>query len=213
MKKISNILPKVILTGFGPFGPYKLNPTESLVDFFHENIINGEREIIGAVLPSEYYGSFGELSSMIDEIKPYAVISMGLSSSINSIRIETVFQNKMEGKYHDATGFMPRGEKINKELHAQKFLRSTANNVELAKILEKNGVLAKVSKDAGTYFCNSLGYLTTEKILKYHPTVKNMFIHIPWTDDYMHKVRLEKGKIFVSKHSMQTAIELLATHI
>jgi hypothetical protein len=43
--------------------------------------------------------------------------------------------------------------------------------------------------------------------------MRNMFIHIPWTDDYKNKINLEPSKIFLEKEKYYQAIELLIKNI
>ena len=171
-------------------------------------------EIIGIVLPCTYFGAFNELSKIIFEEKPDAIISTGLSSSIHRIRIETTFRNLMSNdKYKDNDGLMLIDKKINESTGAQEFICSTADNSGLAKILEFNNIPNELSTDASGFICNSLAYLTTQMILSENLQIKNMFIHTPWTNDYREKIQLDEGKIFLEKDLLYRAIDLLIEHI
>lgn len=206
---------KVILTGFEPFGGYEHNPTKESTEYFNEiGMISGIK-VIGVVLPCTYFGAFKILCKVINEEKPDAVISTGLSSSVKRIRIETTFHNLMNGKYPDADGMMPSNLPIWDKPHAKDFLIANANNIYLAGILQQNEIPVELSIDADAFICNSLGYLTSKKILKdsFWSSIKNMFIHVPWTDDYKNLINLEPTKIFLEKEKYYKAIELLIKNI
>lgn len=204
---------KVILTGFEPFGDYKYNPTKESTEYFNSiGVVSGVK-VMGLVLPCTYYGASNILSKVIDKEKPDAVISTGLSSNVKAIRIETTFHNLMNGKYPDANNYCPHGVPLGEEIGYEEFLSSTADNLFLAEILHGNGIPVEISKDSDTFICNSLGYLTTKKILSNYLKIRNMFIHIPWTDDYKDKINLEPTKIFLEKKKYYQAIELLIKNI
>ncbi|MFA6251018.1 MAG: hypothetical protein WC603_00085 [Candidatus Paceibacterota bacterium] len=205
---------KVILTGFLPFGGYKFNPTEdSTIYFDNIGIVSGV-QVIGLILPCTYFGAFQVLSKVMNKEQPDAVISTGLSSSVKGIRLETTFHNIMNGKYPDADGMKPNGLPLWDKPYAKEYLMATADNIHLANILKSNGIPTEISIDADGFICNSLGYLTTKKILKNSFfSVKNIFIHVPWTDDYKSKINLEEGKIFLAKDKLYKGIELLIKNI
>jgi pyrrolidone-carboxylate peptidase len=130
------------------------------------------------------------------------------------VRIETTFHNAMNGKYPDSDGNIPNGLPLCDEPNAKDFLLATANNKYLADLLYSNGIPVEISKDADAFICNSLGYLTSKKILNNQfSSMRNMFIHIPWTDDYKNKINLEPSKIFLEKEKYYQAIELLIKNI
>lgn len=200
---------KIILTGFGPFGPYQFNPTKDLAEFYNGKVIY-DVEIIGVVLPCTYYGGFEVLSKIIDETHPDAIISTGFSSSIKELRIETIFRNIMNGKYPDADGYMPRNIPIDKKFFTGHKLTSVSDSSYLEKILNLHQIPVELSGNADSFFCNSLGWLTSQELLKYpRLPIKNMFIHIPCTDDYQSKVDLGPDKIFIKKEILHNAIDLL----
>lgn len=206
---------KVILTGFEPFGDYKFNPTQESTIFFNSLGDVSGIKVIGLVLPCTYFGAFQVLCKVINREKPDAIISTGLASSVKGIRIETTFHNIMKGKYPDADGMMPNGLLLWNKPYAKDYLIATANNIYLANLLKSNEIPVELSFNADAFICNSLGYLTSKKILKdslWSP-IKNMFIHIPWTDDYKDKIILEPHKIFLEKEKYYKAIELLIKNI
>ncbi len=202
---------KVILTGFKPFGSYQFNPTEDLAQAFNGKKI-GDHEIIGIVLECTYDAFEKTLKGVIETHYPAAIISTGLSSSVKGVRIETVGKNIMRGKYPDAEGRNPEGEKLS--LDGRQFLEAQSDGVSLANVLYTHEIPTELSSDADGFVCNALLYRTIEYILTQHrASMRNTFIHIPWTDDYKGRVNLEEGKIMTPKADVHRAIELLIQHI
>ena len=201
---------KVILTGFKPFGPYFFNPTEDAVKYFNSIESIPGIEIKGIVLPCTYESAF-LLNKIIDEEKPDAIISMGLSSSVKGIRIETVFMNLMGGKYPDSSGNSPKMIPICN--NGRNFLSPQSNYLFLADKLYREKIPIEISANADTYICNSLGYLLTKKIIEENLPINNMFINIPWTDDYKDIIKLDFGKVTLEKEIFYKAIELLIKNI
>jgi len=204
---------KIILTGFKPFGNYPFNPTEESTKYFISCVTIPQIEIIGLVLPCTYFGAFKILSEVMDKEKPDAIISTGLSSSVKGIRIETAFRNLMSGKYPDSTGYSPVELKINEEKNAREFLSPQANHLFLANKLHLENIPVEMSANADTFICNSLGYLTTEKILNNNLPIRNMFMHIPFTDNYKDRINMDSSKFFLEKEKLHQAIKLMIKNI
>ena len=120
---------KVIVTGFEPFGDYEFNPTQDSAEYFDGREI-GEFEVKGLVLPCVYRGAFDILKETIEEIDPVTIVSTGLSSSVQGIRVETVGRNIMHSKYADAKGYYPDHLQIVEE--GEEFIKTNADNIKLA---------------------------------------------------------------------------------
>jgi pyroglutamyl-peptidase len=207
---------KIILTGFEPFGEYQYNPTKDLVEYFkqkpHKHL--SSVSITAVLLPCTYKGAFEILSKHIDEIQPHAVISTGLSSSVGGIRIETVFRNIMYSKYKDANGDCPDGVKIQKKRPVHMCdAYPNSEGYQLAQLLIERNIPVEISHNANTFICNSLGFLTSDKIYRENLPTKNMFLHVPWTDDYAGKIKLEPDKVLLMKSQFYDAIIELVENI
>lgn len=204
---------KIILTGFQPFGNYTVNPVQQSTEYFHDKIIGhyGRRKVIGIVLPATYLGAFQVLSAAIDELKPGAIISTGLASSAQGIRIETRFHNMMCGKYPDNDGYAPDNVPIKQV--ARDFYDATADPTLLTDRLNAKNIPNEISDDADRFICNSLGYLTTRKIVTQELHITNTFIHVPWTDEYRNEVTLSPEKMYMQKAQLYEALELLLNAI
>jgi len=186
---------KIVLTGFN----CPLSPIGNIIEGFKKNVMISQVEIIYIILPCEYFKAFKILSDVMDKEKPDAIISIGLPSKIQKIRIETVFINLMNG-HPDAIGYHPTRVKISEEENAKEFLASQTNNLFLANRLHLEKIPVELSASAGTCIYNSLGYSTTKKIMDNDLPIRNMFINVPFTSI------LEKEKLY-------KAIELMVLNI
>lgn len=212
---MGEITKKILMTGFEPFGPCAFNPTQDFVQHYN-NLVIGRRKdtfIRGIVLPSTYYGAFEKLREAVELEKPDAIISLGLSSGIRSVRIETVFRNLMNGKYPDADGYEPIEEPIVPGENVEELLASTADNVSLANLLYSYGISVELSAKAEFFIGNSLGYLTTRMIIEKKLPIKNAFVHIPWTDNYKGKLELGPNKIFFRAKDVYKALDIMVNKI
>lgn len=203
---------KVIITGFEPFGNYKYNPTQELAESY-DTLHSGHVHVTGLVLPCTYYGGFQKLKEVMDKEKPDAIISTGLSFSVGGIRFETRFRNKMESKYADADNYQPKGLRINVKEDAQAFFETNADVRHLREVLLREKIDTEVSIDANTFICNSLAYLTMQKIVTEGLHTRFMFLHTPWTDDYQGQIELDPGKVFINKVILYRAMNLLIENI
>lgn len=196
----------VIVTWFEPFGPYEFNPVQDTAKRFNQMII-GNISVQGIVLPCTYYGAFKKLKLAIDDYDPIAIVSMGLSSSVQRIRIETTSKNTMNGKYPDANWYLPRDVPIKED--ADEFLEVNSNSPKVVDILKQEWIATEISTNADAFICNSLMYLTTSYIREFNLKIKNFFLHTPWTDDYNDKMVLEEGKISIPKEVLYQTVETI----
>lgn len=199
-----------ILTGFEPFGPYKYNPVQNTTQEYNKKRINGI-EIRGLILPCTYYGGFELLSKKINELSPDIILSTGLASRVNGIRIETIGRNIMNGKYPDAEGRNPDNEPLIK--NGKDWYFTNSDSINLAKSLSKEKISTEISLDAEGFICNSLIYLTARRIFNENLPIKFSFFHTPWTEDYLDRITLEPEKKTIKKSELKKAIEIILTNI
>lgn len=200
---------KVIVTGFYPFGDYQHNPSLDIVEFYNGKTIE-DAEVIGLPLPATY-GAGTIVCALMDQIRPEIVISIGFSSSVGGVRVETEFTNMMyHPRYADANGKCPQGEPLFQEDLKDLSLYPHCNVEKIERLFRQSGILFERSENAHTFICNALGYMVSRKIAEETLSTKNVFLHIPWTDEYEGKIApLEKGKIFLKKEVIIQAIDLI----
>lgn len=200
---------QIIITGFDPFGPYKYNPTQDIVEYFKAKTVAGYK-INAILLPTIYY-AFALIEKEIERTKPVAIISTGLSSSVKGVRIETTARNIMNGKYADTNGVLAMGEPIIK--NAPEFVAVNTDSHKIANILIDNNIPVEISADADGYTCNAIIYETSYYIAKNNLPIKQFFLHSPWTDKYKSKIDLEEHKIMIAEENLFRAVELVIENL
>ncbi|WP_349408625.1 pyroglutamyl-peptidase I [Pseudalkalibacillus sp. SCS-8] len=165
----------LLLTGFEPFLDHDFNPTERIV-----TVLNGEKigayEVVGRVLPVDYEMAAPELLNAVDEVKPDAVISLGLAAGRNKITPERVAINVNDG-VKDNTGRIPVDEPIVEGGNAAYF--STLPIRQMVNRLQEVGIPAEISNTAGTYLCNNVMYTLLHDFEEKGVNVPSGFIHVP----------------------------------
>jgi hypothetical protein len=78
----------VLVTGFGPFHTYDINPSELITQNLSGEIIN-DALIVGIILPVDFDKSVEMIVQAIDHYEPVLVLSLGLSAKSTGIEVET----------------------------------------------------------------------------------------------------------------------------
>src|SRR5205085_3198203 len=99
----------VLLTGFEPFTPYKVNPTEELARTLDGYCCDGA-VVQGAVLPVHHVEAASRVRALLDTVRPDAVLHLGLAGSRARIAVERVAVNVMDYPVPDNAGCEMRDE-------------------------------------------------------------------------------------------------------
>lgn len=161
---------RILVTGFGPFGSYKVNPTEDLVKGFKAPSVIGHY-----VFPTSYNSVRDELPELLIRTKPDAVIAFGLAPRATAIRLECVARHKSTSQKVDVNGQAWTGPI---DECAPEYLPSTLPLESIALALNGLSIVYEVSNNAGGYVCNYLFYLLQENARNLGITVTGL-IHVP----------------------------------
>ncbi|GAB6933966.1 pyroglutamyl-peptidase I [Calditerricola satsumensis] len=86
----------VLLAGFGPYGPYRLNPGEHVA-----RLLNGQQvagcPVTGVVLPVSYARAGEKLLRAVDDLQPDAVLVLELAPGLDRIALVRVAINCDDG--------------------------------------------------------------------------------------------------------------------
>ena len=210
MKETSN---KILLTWFEPFGSYKKNPVASIAKELHGTFVD-EKEIVWMPVPS-IYNTFATIKDTIIKTNPSLIINMWLASSVWWIRIETTGQNTMRSAYTDNDWVQYKQDENKKILEDWPDLISSNSNAEQLKHILTQHIWSEIeiSTNADGFICNDLLYRTSLFVQQQQNTLKNVFLHIPWTDDYANQVTLSHWKIFIPREDVKTAVRKIIQHL
>ena len=177
----------LLLTGFEPFLSFTVNPTMKIVEELNGQYI-GDYQIVGNTMTVDFKSSASQLIDLIKDIKPDAVISLGLAGGRNKITPERIAINVKDGA-PDNEGNTPVDEVIQQDGPAG-YLSTLPIRSMVEKLIEL-GYPASISNTAGTYLCNNvmyegLHYAATNKL-----RIPSGFIHIPAS----HELAIQHGNI------------------
>jgi pyroglutamyl-peptidase len=166
----------VLVTGFEPFGAHAANPSEQVAKAVDGRQVGG-RAVRGVVLPVEHGRARAAMAAWLEEVRPAAVVHLGLADGRARIALERVAVNVMEYSIPDNAGYRAAGEPCAPDGPAAYF--STLPLEAMLAALLAAGIPAYVSNTAGTYLCNHTLYSTLHAVrdLPARPGVG--FVHLP----------------------------------
>ncbi len=199
-RKVS-YMKKLLLTGFEPFLDYPVNPTMEVVKSLSGTVVN-DYLIHGEILTVDFSKSGEQLLEAIEDVKPDAVISLGLAGGRHKVTPERIAINCNDGP-EDNNGWKPNGEKIFPDGKDGMF--TTLPIDQMAERLKESGLPAEISNTAGTYLCNNVMYHGLYYMRKNELTIPSGFIHIPAS----HALAIEQRKLpSWSQEDLNRAVEL-----
>ncbi|HUW52910.1 MAG TPA: pyroglutamyl-peptidase I [Rhodanobacter sp.] len=173
---MSASLPRILLTGFDPFGGEVINPSWETVRALHGRRIGGHR-VVARLLPTEFAGSLRALKAALRETAPTIVLGVGQAGGRRQLSIERVAINLQDARIPDNAGAQPVDEPVIAGGPAAYF--STLPIKAMLAALHAHGLPAEISQSAGTYVCNHIAYAMLHLASK-RRGMRAGFIHIPY---------------------------------
>ena len=200
----------LLLTGFEPFLEYTVNPTMRIAEKLDGEQIN-EYHVISRILPVDFNRSGELILQWIEELKPDAVVSLGLAAGRYKITPERVALNVKDGDA-DNEGYQPVDEPISAQGPAAYL--STLPVRSMTQALLQAGLPAEISNTAGAYLCNNIMYEGLHYAATNKPEMLSGFIHIPAD----HQLAIEHGKLPSWSHEdllhgVQICLETLSNDV
>ena len=177
---------KFIITGFGPFGSFTVNPASQVAEAVAQNLRKQKIEIEFVQILT----SIQDVLQFYDTIKENVfVIHIGLYDGSEKPQIETLGHNLADFSIPDVRGNQPRRQKIIKSME----LRQAIPQCFDFKTILDPGLDLNYSTDAGNYICN---YCFVQGLQNVGKKISGTtFIHIPSLQDYS----LEKSMSVISQ--------------
>lgn len=168
-------LPRVLLTGFEPFGGEAINPSWEAVRALRGEVIAGHRvEVL--CLPVVFGAALNPLRAALRRHKPNLVIAVGLAASRSALSVERIAINVDDARIADNAGAQPVDQPVVQGGPAAYFARLPVKAIRQAWL--EAGLPAEVSQSAGTFVCNHVFYALLHA-LRRRPAVRAGFIHVP----------------------------------
>lgn len=174
-------LPRLLVTGFGPFPGAPENSTETLV----RNLATEPSERFGAsalralVLPTDYRRSWPTLRRAQARFAPDIVLHFGLAMRARSLILERVAHKRIHPDRPDAAGFAPASGLARRT--GPETIASTLPVNAIHAALEQAGFPVSLSDDAGEYVCNATLYRSLHSAGSGRSRVVG-FVHVPPVD-------------------------------
>lgn len=174
---------RVLVTGFGPFGPHARNPSGALAEGVDGEGVQGEgvqgAVLMGRVLPVEWRRAWPMLRAAVDETRPDALLMTGVAPTPD-IRLEVLAKNFCDAR-EDVVGACPSVGPLGALRPGGAAALQTTLPVEaMLRALDQSapagGVPARLSGDAGGYLCNQVFY---EAACDLHTVRWRGFVHLP----------------------------------
>ncbi len=200
---------KILLTGFEPFTPYKVNPTEELARGFDGYRVAGA-VVHAAVLPVHHADAAARVRTLLDTVRPDTVLELGLAGSRARIAIERVAVNVMDYPVPDNAGCEMRDEPC---VASGPVAYSTTlpSRAIVARLLDA-GIPAYVSDTAGTYLCNQTLYATLHAVAGLAKPPRVGFMHVPPLPAMVAAAGLDQASMELSlmRRAVEIALEVIA---
>jgi pyroglutamyl-peptidase len=170
----------VLLTGFEPFGPHASNPSREIVATLaaRSSTTSGRGiELQTAVLQTEYDRAARRIVGLIEELRPDAVVSLGISSKADGICLERIALNLNDAELADNSGEVRLAQPIVEAGPMVYF--STLPLDRMLNALRRASFPAAISNHAGTYVCNHVFYTARHLLEESKRATACGFIHVP----------------------------------
>ncbi len=169
-------VPRILVTGFGPFPGAPVNPTQRLVEALRGEPPAGAFR--AELLAVDYLAVGPRLGEIGRAFSPDIAIHFGLATGCTGFRLERVARNSLAGAPPDANGALPSATAI---CPGPGTIASRLPLEAIAQALAFAGLPVEWSDDAGAYLCNMTMTLSLAHACEgFSPPVSG-FVHVPLT--------------------------------
>lgn len=166
----------LLITGFEGYGGRPDNPSASIARVLDGKVYSGGR-VHARVLPVTNHNLRDNIISLIDQIQPSAVLSLGLAPGENMIRIERLAVNYSQFEIDDNAGNRCTGPIQD---NAPQAYASTLPVEQLLKAVQDRSIPAYLSATAGTFLCNAIMYHALNYCHDAGLQTVSGFVHLPY---------------------------------
>lgn len=169
--------PRVLLTGFEPFGGETVNPSQWVVAALAGARVSG-CTLHTAVIPVDRGRAAESLLRHLELSEADVIIALGEAGGRARVSPERVAINVDDYGSPDNAGHQPMDEAVVPGGPAAYF--ATLPLRAMVKRLEADGIPAEISNSAGTYLCNHVFYRLMHRIAHAEAGITAGFVHLPY---------------------------------
>lgn len=171
----------LLLTFFGPFPGVPVNPTVALAAGVQRLLaqMRPDLRVVARELPVSYNGSSAALRAALQEVRPDALISLGVAVGRDAVSLEQVAINLDSAGIKDNDGDRRCDEPI-----AQGGREAYFSSLPVRASFERlraAGEPVEISYTAGTYVCNHVFYEGQRISRELGLSIPAGFVHVPAT--------------------------------
>jgi pyroglutamyl-peptidase len=168
------VAPRILLTGFEPFGGEPLNPSWLVAQALHGRQIGGAR-VTGVQLPCVFGVALEALARELQRVRPVLVLALGQAAGRAELSIERVAINVDDARIPDNAMACPLDAPVVPGAPAAYF--STLPIKAMAAAVARAGFPVAISQTAGTFVCNHVFFGLQHQLAG--TTVRSGFMHVP----------------------------------
>jgi pyroglutamyl-peptidase len=173
--------PRVLLTGFEPFGGADLNPSWAAVRLAATSTILGV-DLHTQLLPCVFGTAAEVLWDAVELLDPDVVLAVGQAGGNTGLAVERVAVNLDDATIPDNAGVRPVDRPIDPDGPAAYF--ATIPVKECVTAARSTGVPAAVSDSAGRFVCNHVMYGLLHRTATRRPgRLLGGFVHVPFAPE------------------------------
>jgi pyroglutamyl-peptidase len=171
-------LPRIVLTGFGPFPAVADNATARLVPTVAKaaRALFPGYAIVSEVLPTEWQRAPERLRSLAQSGDVALMLHFGVAESADGFRLERIAHN-VQAARKDAAGELPAAACVLEQYSGK--LSATFPAERIAERLNSLGLPCTTSDNAGSYLCNALLFHSLATARELPAPYLAGFVHIP----------------------------------
>lgn len=211
--KVGRMVRPALVTGFMPYGGRGVNPAAEIAAALDGGTL-AATPVVSRLLPVSLAEIAGMAETLLRDLDPCVVVSLGLWPGESLIRIERVAVNVADFEIPDNRGHLAVDESVLANGAAAKF--ATVPVRAMMEALLDAGIPARVSNTAGTFLCNAAclyNFLSVAETRR--DRVACGFIHVPYLPSQVAGLlrRLKDEAAFESHQRADTASMDLTTGV
>lgn len=167
-------MPRMLVTGFDPFGGESINPAWEAVSRLPDEI--GEWEVTKLQIPTVFGKASDTVLACAHTLQPDVIVCVGQAGGRKAVTPEMVGINLRHAIIADNEGNQPQDEPVAEDGPAAYF--STLPVRQMVQAISEAGLPAAASYSAGAFVCNDTLYALLHH---YEGTgVRAGFVHVPF---------------------------------
>jgi len=168
--------PRILVTGFEPFGHADGNPSARVVRELRKRVPRGI-DLHARILPVVAGKVATLLPALLRRLRPDAVLCLGEARGSPTVCVERLAINLLAFRMHDNAGVLIRDRPIVKDGPAAYW--ATLPTRRIAAAIRRQSIACQRSHNADTFICNLAMYLALHWACRQSPAVQAGFLHLP----------------------------------